>query len=95
MYAQICKLDNRVALIGGVEDGLPINNELSYSIPITDETVETGMFYDLKTGTFYVNNHYSDETNTKDNAVDEEKAFRDTVLSALADLYETMLEGGN
>ena len=54
MYAQILKSDMRVNLIGGKEEGLPIEHPLVICVDICDRTdVEVYMKYDEETGEFY------------------------------------------
>lgn len=54
MYAQVLKSDMRVNLIGGNEEGLPIEHPLVICVDIGKRTdVELYMKYNEKTGEFY------------------------------------------
>lgn len=54
MYAQILKSDMRVNLIGGSEEGLPVEHPLVVCVNIGDRTdVEVYMKYNEETGEFY------------------------------------------
>lgn len=53
MYAQVIKSDMRVNLIGGEEEGLPIEHTAVICVDIGERTdVELGMKYDVETGNF-------------------------------------------
>lgn len=54
MYAQILKSDMRVNLIGGREEGLPVEHPLVVCVDIGDRIdVEVYMKYNEETGEFY------------------------------------------
>lgn len=56
VYAQILKEDMRVNLIGGRNEGLPINHPAVIIVDITDradkDEIKVSMSYDIETDTF-------------------------------------------